>query len=112
MAKVTYTRGQLEAFTVKELLTIDLSEGIGNVSKSELIVGMLKNQKAAEKAKAKAEIKKDSQPAKVTKDKEKNTVSKDAVKEEAKERIKAIKSGKPYFHRPSKGRNPMTFKLN
>ena len=74
MAKVTYTRGQLEAFTVKELLTIDLSEGIGNVSKSELIVGMLKNQKAAEKAKAEAEIKKDSQPAKVTKDEEKKAL--------------------------------------
>ena len=37
MAKVTYTKGQLQAFTVKELLTIDLSEGIVDTILSEKV---------------------------------------------------------------------------
>jgi|TARA_R110000787_G_scaffold81538_2_gene176756 hypothetical protein len=111
MAKVTYTKGQLMAFTVKELRTIDLSVEIGNVSKSELIKGMLKNQKAEQKAQeAKSEIKKDVQPLKVKKELEKNTILTDTVKTKAKEKIISNSSEKIKFHRPKKRRNPMSFK--
>jgi hypothetical protein len=54
MAKVTYTKRQLEDFTIKELKTIDLFNEIGfkkGMVKAEIIKNMLKVQKLHESAK-------------------------------------------------------------
>lgn len=117
MAKVivTYTRDQLRAFTVKELATLDLYSKINpkGLSKTGIIKEMLNAQKAEQKAsKAKSEIKKEVKP-KVKKTVAKvEGVKKEVVKAKVKEVVVAPKSEKPTFHRPLKGRNPMTFRLN
>ncbi len=50
MAKLTYTRDQLKAFTVKELSTIDLYKEVKDpkkMSKTELVDAMYDIQEAA-----------------------------------------------------------------
>jgi len=115
MAKVTYTKAQLMAFTVKEIATLSLYSKIDSkgLSKADIVKAMLKVQKAEKVAtKAQPEIKKELQP--ITKEVKTNTekVKAESVKERVKEVAKAPSSEKPVFHRPLRGRNPMSFKLN
>ena len=54
MEKVTYTKKQLELFTIKELKTIDLFSEINfkkGMIKSDIVKGMLKVQKSKTKPK-------------------------------------------------------------
>ena len=56
MAKVTYTKGQLMAFTVKEMKTLDLYSKIDpkGLSKEGIVKAMISAQKAEQKAIKKA----------------------------------------------------------
>jgi len=108
MEKVTYTKEQLLAFTKKELATISLSSGISfKLKKDDIVKEMMKVQKAEQKAlKAQSEIKKE--PSAKTKSSKED--SKEQVEEKVKEEIKVETSEKPYFHRPVRRRNVMTFR--
>jgi hypothetical protein len=112
MAKVTYTKGQLMAFTVKEMKTLDLYSKIEpkGLNKEGIVKAMLSAQKAEQKAlkekEAKSEIKKETQPIA----KEPVVETKEEVKEVVKEEVKEVDSSKPHFHRPIGKRNPMNFR--
>jgi hypothetical protein len=113
MAKVTYTKAQLMAFTVKEMKTLDLFSKINpkGLDKKGIVSAMIKAQKAEQKAikKAESEIKKEVSPSKEAPVETKEDVSKNDVKK-AKDVDVAEKSEKPVFHRPRKiRRNPMGF---
>jgi len=114
MAKVTYTKDQLLAFTVKEMKTLDLFSKIDpkGLDKAGIVKALMSAQKAEQKASKKATpaIKKETPPKAVkpivgTK-KKVEEVKGETVKAE----VKAPKSEKPVFHRPRKRRNVMTFR--
>ena len=133
--KVTYTKKQLMAFTVKELATIELSSGIDfkGLKKEEIVKKMMKVQKAEKVAtQAQPEIKKEPSQVKTVTPKpteevnqEVGTVPVEAVvaEEESEASVGQIEenvveveevpsSEKPVFHRPLRRRNPMNFKSN
>ena len=114
MEKVTYTKAQLMAFTVKEMKTLSLFSNIDpkGLDKKGIVKALMGAQRTEQKASKKATpvIKKETRtitkkPVVKTKGKVKKT-----VKAKAKEKVKVAKSGKPDFHRAIKGRNPMTFR--
>ena len=115
MAKVTYTKGQLDAFTVKEMKTLPLFSKIDpkGLNKADIVKAMLKVQKAEKVAtQAQPETKKEPQPiAKEVKNKTEK-VKVETVEEIVVEVEEVPSSEKPIFHRPLRGRNPMNFKLN
>ena len=113
MAKVTYTKDQLMAFTVKEMKTLDLFSKIDpkGLDKKGIVKALMSAQRAEQKAiKAKPAIKKETPPV-AKKPVVKTEVKPKKVVKEKKEEVKvAPKSARPTFHRPSKKRNPMTFR--
>ena len=131
MAKVTYTKGQLMAFTVKEMKTLDLFSKIDpkGLDKEGIVKAMISAQKAELKAlkteEAKSEIKKDTTPAPIkpvvetieeveeaeeTEAPVEGTVEKAPVEIVEEEDVEEVVSSKPHFHRPLKKRNPMNFR--
>ncbi len=115
MAKVTYTKEQLEAFTVKEMKTLDLFSKIDpkGLDKKGIVKALISAQKAEQKALKKeakeSEIKKETSPIAekpVVKTEEK---TEKPVEVKAKE-VKEGSSSDPHFHRPIKRRNPMNFR--
>lgn len=110
MEKVTYTKGQLEAFTLKELKTLELYSKIDPkiTKKADVVKAMMKAQKeeveAIKAASQKEEVKTESEISK----------SEDSVSEENEtnneKESEDNSDAKPVFHRKSNRKvNPMTF---
>jgi hypothetical protein len=134
MEKVTYTKKQLMAFTVKELATIGLSSGIDfkGLKKEEIVKKMMNVQKAEKVAtQAQPEIKKEPSNETVTpkpieevkeevvivpveavvaEEENEAPVEQVKVKRKSEEVNEAVSSEKPVFHRPIRRRNPMNFR--
>jgi len=115
MAKVTYTKDQLLAFTVKEMKTLDLFSKIDpkGLDKKGIVKALMSAQSAEQKAlkEATPAIKKETPPVAKNPVVKTEAKPKKPVEAKAKE-VKPAVSSKPVFHRPKRRRNPMNFKLN